>query len=151
MFTLVNATFDYKSAAGMWWSAGQRGTNWAAGYGSPGFCVKLPVMRKRISYFWAFGAFVAFLALLVFDGRPNAVVGGTSGLSAPSAPVVSVESAPAAKLLRSHFSGCGHALRSANLSLALRASCAVPKAREVAADSQPVYGLLHRRPPPSLS
>jgi hypothetical protein len=151
MFKLVNATFDYKSAEGMTWNAGQVCPSVQPDMDRLGFCVKLPVMRRRTSYFWAFGAFFAFLALLIFDGRPNTVAGAASGLSAPSAPVVSVDSAPAAKLLRSHFNGCGHALRSANLSLALRASRAIRKAREVAADAQPVYGPLHRRPPPSLS
>jgi len=107
-------------------------------------------MRWRTSYLWALGAVVAFVALLVFDGRPNLAV-ADGCVSAPTVPSASAESAPVVQLLQSHFEWCSHALRSINLSLALQASRANEGAHQVPDAGQPQYGPLHRRPPPSLS
>jgi hypothetical protein len=107
-------------------------------------------MRWRTSYFWALGAFVA-LAVLAFDGRPNVRVDGSGAVSAPSAPIAFVGSAPAGQVLLSHLGWCGHALRSYGLLLTLRANSAGEGVRQFAGAAQPHYGPLHRRPPPSFS
>ncbi|HLJ26374.1 MAG TPA: hypothetical protein VKY85_06675 [Candidatus Angelobacter sp.] len=108
-------------------------------------------MRWRTSFHWALSALVAWVALLAFDGRPNHTFGAGGGMSAPSGPGAFVKSAPVAKGLQSHCDGCGHALRSAHVSLVLRAILAGEASRQVVGVVQPHYGPLYRRPPPSLS
>ena len=109
------------------------------------------MMFWRKSYLWALGAVVALAAALAFGGHPGLAVGGAGSVSAPSVPSASVDSAPVANLLQTHFDGNGHALRGASLSRALRATGTMEAVRPVAGGAQPYYGPLHRRPPPSLS
>src|SRR5213595_2010574 len=108
-------------------------------------------MRWRNSHLWALAACVAFACVLSFGCHPDVPVGAAAGMSAPSTPRASLESAPVAKLLQSHFDWCGHALESASLSLAITAIRAGDGERQNAGATQPHYGPLHRRPPPSFS
>ena|ERR1700694_2439253 len=108
------------------------------------------MMRWRNSYFWALGVCVA-LVVLVLTGHPSVTLNASGAVSAPFAPSASVESAPVGQVLLSHFDWSGHALRSIDLSLALRAIRVGEGASQVAGASRPHYGPLHRRPPPSFS
>jgi len=108
-------------------------------------------MRWRTGHLWALAACVAFVCVVLFGCDPDVRVGAAAGMSAPSTPRASVESAPVAKLLQSHFDWCGYALGSASLSLALSAIRAGDGARRDAGTTPPHYGPLHRRPPPSFS
>jgi hypothetical protein len=108
-------------------------------------------MHCRSRYLWALGAFFAFVALLVFDGRPNVVLDGAGAIYVPPAPNRLVKAVPVVPRLQSHFDRCTHALRSTNLSLALRAVRTSEGSQRVAGAAQALYGPFHRRPPPSLS
>jgi len=109
------------------------------------------LMRWRNLYFWALAAVVAFAAVPTFHGHSHLAVGSLACVSAPSVPAASIESAPETHPLLSHFDGCSPSLRSTNPSFALRAVRAREVARQIADLSQPNYGPLHRRPPPSFS
>jgi hypothetical protein len=116
-----------------------------------GFSVKLTLMGWRTSHLWALGACFAFVVVLFFGGHPDLASGAAASLSTPSAPRASVEAAPVAKLLPSYFDWCGHALRSARLSLPLSAIRTGDGTSQSAGAAAPHYGPLHRRPPPSIS
>src|SRR2546430_2334108 len=103
-------------------------------------------MSWRNGYFWALGAFVALV--LCFSCHPGLAGDAFAGLSAPSAPTASFESAPVATLLQSHFEWGGPALRSASITLSL-AAIHVHAGTRLGAEIAPHYGPLHRRPPPS--
>ena len=108
-------------------------------------------MSCRTRYLWALGAFVAFAALLVFDGRPNVALDRSGAVYVPPAPKALVKSAPVARLLQSHFERYSDALRSTSLVLALQAIRKGERAEPVAGAAKALYGPVHRRPPPSLS
>src|SRR5712671_6524988 len=102
-------------------------------------------MRWRSGHVWALSACVALVVVLVFGCHPVIATGAVAGMSAPSAPRASFESAPAAKLLQSHFEWCGHASRSVGFSLALSAIHAHEGTRQGAGNTPTHYGPLHRR------
>jgi len=68
-------------------------------------------MHCRSRYLWALGALFAFVALLVFDGRPNVVLDGAGAIYVPPAPNRLVKAVPVVPRLQSHFDRCTHALR----------------------------------------
>ena len=116
-----------------------------------GFSVKLMLMRWRMGHLWAVAACAAFVCVLTFGCNPDVPAGAAAGMSAPSTPRASIESAPVAKFLQSHFDWSGHALASASLSLVLSSVRAGIVVRRHASAGSPNYGPLHRRPPPSFS
>src|ERR1700722_4842036 len=107
-------------------------------------------MRKRTCRLWAVVGGFALIVLLVSAWHPGFAAGVAAGMSAPSTPRTSIESAPVDKFLQSHFDGCWPALRAAEIVLAPAVSSSLYGARH---DSHSVqhYGPLYRRPPPSLS
>src|SRR5579864_2005022 len=108
-------------------------------------------MSRRGNHLWALGACIALMAVLASGYHPGFAVGVSGGLSAPVAPRASLECAPIAKLLQSHFDWCGGAPRFTGLSIALAALHVYQGARQGAGVAPPHYGPLHRRPPPSCS
>src|SRR6266702_2092489 len=108
-------------------------------------------MRRRNSHLWALAAWVALCVVLAFAGQTKFAADSGAGMSAPSAPKASVESAPAAKLLQSHFGGCGLALLPAALRLTPSSVRAIAGARRGADSVHQCYGPLYRRPPPNFS
>ncbi|HYL72567.1 MAG TPA: hypothetical protein VEU96_00090 [Bryobacteraceae bacterium] len=108
-------------------------------------------MSRRANHLWALGACFALLAALAIGYHPGFAVGATGGLSAPAPPKASLESAPIAKLLQSHFDWYSDAPRFTGLSIALSALHAYRGPRQGACVAPPLYGPLHRRPPPNFS
>jgi hypothetical protein len=110
------------------------------------------LMGWRNRYLCVLGAIVVFSAVLMLRVRPTVAVGGPSSASAPSVPGPSFGSAPVAQGVPSHFDGFSHGLRTTNLPPALRAVRASEGAHHPSAGAAgPVYGPLHRRPPPSFT
>jgi len=108
-------------------------------------------MSRRTNHLRALGALAAFVAVGVFHAHSNPVFGDIGGVSAPPALNVSVESAPATRLVQSHFDWPSHAFESPGVAITpgvIRASELVHQIGEAA---RPLYSPLHRRPPPSLS
>ena len=142
---------EHRSVGSPWRLFANKGGHHAAErYLTPGISAKLVYMRGRTGFGWALagGASLAFLLVLV--SHPGFTVGAPTGMSAPSAPPASIESAPAAQLQQSRFDSNGHAVQALNFSLALVAVCARGDARQDARTAPPHYGPLHRRPPPSF-
>src|SRR5512140_497924 len=108
-------------------------------------------MGRRTGHLWALAGSVALAFLLVYACHPGLVASAPAGMSAPSAPALSTESASVAKLLQSQFDWHGYALRPAGLSLAFVAVRARDRVRHGRNAVPPHYGPLHRRPPPSFS
>jgi hypothetical protein len=109
-------------------------------------------MRSRISFAWALAASAPLVFLLVFSCQLSfAANAPAAGMSAPTAPVRVIESAPAVHLLQSPFDGQGLALRSQNVSLELIALFAIQSSVASSQAIYHLYGPLHRRPPPSIS
>src|ERR1700722_4273529 len=104
-------------------------------------------MRCRIGHLWAIAGSVALLIGLTFASHPAAAAGSTAGMAAPVAPTTSIDSAPVAKLLQSHFDWCWATFRPRVLHL-IPVSCAREFARPNAASGSRYYGPLYRRPPP---
>ena len=113
--------------------------------------VKLTSMRLRHIYCCALVVLIVLAAVPVFHGGTHLAIGSPGGVSAPRVPCASVESAPEARPLQSHFDGCAHTVRHTNLLPGLRTSRAGEVARQIEDISPPSYGPLHRRPPPSFS
>src|SRR3954454_14856234 len=111
----------------------------------------LGLMRWRTSHSWALAASLALFVALTFACQPGFVAGSGTGMSAPPAPRTSVESAPVAKLLQSHFDWCGHIVLPAGLRLTLLAVRRADGARQRADSATQYYCPLYRRPPPSFS
>lgn len=108
-------------------------------------------MRWRTGFVWALAGGVGLAFLLVLACHPGFTVGAPAGMSAPSPPAASIESAPAAQFLQSQFDWHGIALRALSFAPALAAVCMGDDARQDAGTAPPHYGPLHRRPPPSFS
>jgi len=108
-------------------------------------------MRWRTGHLWALAAGLALIVVLAFACQPGFVASAGTGMSAPSAPRTSIESAPVAKLLQSHFDWCGHVLLPAGLRLTLSSVHTADGTRQNAGSVSQCYGPLHRRPPPSFS
>jgi len=113
--------------------------------------VMLGLMSWRSGHLWALGACIALVVVLVCGCQAGPAGGAVAGMSAPAAPTTSFESAPAAKLLQSHFDWCGHVLQSYGLSLSVPGMQAHLGTRQGAGAAPAHYGPLHRRPPPSFS
>jgi hypothetical protein len=107
-------------------------------------------MRTRTNRLWALVGGFALIVLLVSAWHPAFAAMDAAGMSAPSLPRTSVESAPLDKLLQSHFDGCGPARRTAGIVLALSVCSSLDSAKHDSHSAQH-YGPMHRRPPPSLS
>jgi hypothetical protein len=108
-------------------------------------------MRWRTGHLWVLAAGLALIVVLTFACQPQFAVGSGAGMSAPSAPRTSAESAPVAQLLQPHFDWCGQMLLPASLRFTLTAVRAADDARQEAISASQCYGPLHRRPPPSFS
>jgi hypothetical protein len=108
-------------------------------------------MRGRTGIAWAIAASASILFLLILACHPAFATDAPAGMSAPPAPTRAFESAPAAQLLQSPFDTHGLALRAQSFSPALIAIDATHDPRHNAQPHPPLYGPLHRRPPPSFS
>ena len=111
----------------------------------------LGLMRWRTGHLWAFAAGLALIVALAFACQPAFVAGPGMGMSAPPAPRTSVESAPVAKLIQSHYDWCGHVLLPSGLQFTLSGARTQDGAGQHANSVSQFYGPLHRRPPPSFS
>jgi hypothetical protein len=107
-------------------------------------------MRQRASHLWAAVGVFALVALLALAWHPGFGAEFAAGMSVPSTPRTSIESAPVDKLLQSHFDGCVPDRRTADIGRAPASFLPVDGARQNSRATQH-YGPLHRRPPPSLS
>src|SRR5580765_1206419 len=108
-------------------------------------------MRWRTGHLWALAAGLALIVVLAFACQPGFVADSGTGMSAPPAPRTSIESAPVAKLLQSHFDWCGQVLLPAGLRLTLSSVHAGEGAGQHRDSASQCYGPLYRRPPPSFS
>jgi hypothetical protein len=108
-------------------------------------------MSWLTNYLRVLGALTAFVAVGVFHAHPNQAFGDIGGVSAPPALNLSIESAPAARLVQSHFNWGGHALESTGVAVMPGVIRIGGQVRQIAQAPQPLYSPLHRRPPPSLS
>jgi hypothetical protein len=116
-----------------------------------GISAKLMLMRWRNSCAWALAGSFAIAVVLVLACQPGFAPAAGAGMSAPVAPRVSVESAPAAKLLPSHFDWYTPPSRFGSHGLAASAIGAANRAKPSVGSATESYGPLHRRPPPSFS
>jgi len=107
-------------------------------------------MRWRTSHAWALGGVLALAFLLLLAGHPALNTASPAGLSAPSVPSASIESASAVQFLQSHFEWHGLVAQRLSSSHADVVICATDGAQHVRI-ALSHYGPLHRRPPPSIS
>ena len=108
-------------------------------------------MRSRISFAWALAASAPLVFLLALSCQLSFVEKAPAGMSAPSAPARAIEATPAAHLLQSPFDGHGLVQRGETFSPELIALFAIQSSVGRSQALSPLYGPLHRRPPPSIS
>jgi hypothetical protein len=115
-------------------------------------CVKLRVMPRRSSYFWALGAFLV-AAVLGFNGRAShtTAVEKTSPASSPPLSKAPFESAALCEALIFQFHGCTHPLPPKPIFHEFRFIRIRQLTVSIDTSSELHYFPLQRRPPPSLS
>jgi hypothetical protein len=108
-------------------------------------------MRSRISWLWAFAGSVALVVVMALAYHPRFAPASGTGMSAPAAPVTSVEPEPVARLLRSHNDWTGQAVRLEVFSSTTPTALNEDRPEQDALSASRFYAPLYRRPPPSLS
>src|SRR5580700_8814849 len=112
------------------------------------FSDKLGLMRWRIGHIWAIAGSIALFIGLAFASHPGFAPGSATGMSAPCAPTTSIDSAPVAKLLQSHFDLYWATFKPSRLH-PLPVFRTGELARPNALSGSGFYGPLYLRPPPS--
>ena len=113
----------------------------------------LRLMRRWHHYAWLLGSLAVLATLLALQPRSGDLrAESATCASPPSLPRASFESAhDAAGLQQRHFGGFDSAFLSTSLSLGLVGAHTGQQPNQPAIASNPFYGSLFRRPPPSLS
>lgn len=108
-------------------------------------------MRRRNVCVWAIAGCLALAVVLAVACQPGLAAVAGAGMSAPGAPRASIETAPGARILPSHFGWCRPALRPAAFSLAISGVRAGHSACRPVPSASGFYGPIYRRPPPNFS